>query len=230
MDAARAFMPGLREPLEDEATEEPVPIKALCDCVRELNCSWLKRKRCKSSSFKRKRCISSSVAFRDNASIATPAFASMGWQFKHLPFRTLPCTVMGIILKSLFWKRFSPQVTHSPRLRRCSCRWAGVITDPVELKSVPSWSMVASPNPSVPKCLGWQPKWPTLTVQKNQGTGRCARLSLCFFVYNVNTLDVKYKRIKNGDVIKIQRTRPLVTHGGTKNCHQQRLIAPLPLV
>mmetsp|Transcript_8608 Transcript_8608/g.18632 ORF Transcript_8608/g.18632 Transcript_8608/m.18632 type:complete len:225 (-) Transcript_8608:61-735(-) len=92
-----------------------------------------------------KRCKSSLVALRDTAGIPALSpeaeLASSGLQFKHRPLSTLPCSVMGVILKSFFWKHFRPHVTHSPRLSRYSLSCAGVMTDPVAWKSVPRRSI-----------------------------------------------------------------------------------------
>jgi hypothetical protein len=85
-----------------------------------------------------KRDKSSRVAGRMAAgrTSTTSVVASRGLQFRHLPSKTRPGSLMGTIRSSFFWKHLRPHVTHSPRFFLSFSNSFPLITSPVVLKSV----------------------------------------------------------------------------------------------
>jgi hypothetical protein len=81
-------------------------------------------------------CGAAAAAF--TAETGTTVADGNGLQFKHRPSRTLPGTVMGIILNTFLVKHFRPHVKHSPFFLRKSSSCCLVITDPVASRSVPN--------------------------------------------------------------------------------------------
>jgi hypothetical protein len=122
---------------------EPDAALVMCLC-REEDAEVLLVERTKFLWLLAKRSISSCVAGLETAGVApsTPSPEDNGLHRKQRPLSTRPCSFIGINLKSFLLKHLRPHLTHSPRFFRSSSRSSRFMTEPVELKSVPKWSMM----------------------------------------------------------------------------------------